>query len=518
MKIFKFAVSFLFFTSVFTAGAADVSLGIRAGGNYNFDTIFAGDYEGLAKNSDLPLGFEGAVVGQFDLISLGKAKIGLIADAGFEYLNGVHADKQILRNTWSESGLGKSTYDKVESIEVNGMAVEFAPLLSCSIPVSNSIKIVPFAGPVISYNLMVQEKSTIQHYEKDGDLPEDLVSTTKSVADVDNFLSYGAQFGFYTAFEVGKGSFICDLRYGFDFMSDGLYRKGNATLSVGYMLNLFRGKEKSAPVAKKETVEKVNPDSKEEVSPAVSPVNENNNEIKTDSKSPSLTISVNNYFTPDDDGINDVLKISSILVLNQKQKIKEWEVEITDVRGKIVKTWSGTDSLGELEFDGKYKDGNSVSSCSDYIVNAKVKISGNKVLQDRKVVRTGIMVTKEDNYLRINIPGIVFDSEGSGFETLTRKQKKENERIFAELSDLLKKYSGYKITIEGHTTNFTGKDGDENEKYIPMTLARAETVKKILVENGVSSVIQCEGKGGTMPVSKGSFAWKNRRMEIRLEK
>ena len=91
----------------------------------------------------------------------------------------------------------------------------------------------------------------------------------------------------------------------------------------------------------------------------------------------------------------------------------------------------------------------------------------------------------------------------------------------------LRKYNTYFIRIEGHAVSVywddpeRAKNEQENE-LVPLSKARAETVKQALVALGIDADrIQVEGIGGAKPVvAHGDIEnrWKNRRVEFILLK
>ena len=86
----------------------------------------------------------------------------------------------------------------------------------------------------------------------------------------------------------------------------------------------------------------------------------------------------------------------------------------------------------------------------------------------------------------------------------------------------MNKFPDYKVQVEGHANNVSGTEREEKEDLIPLSGARADAVRKFLIEKGVSrSRLSSVGIGGTKPVASLSDRdnwWKNRRVEFVLIK
>ena len=92
---------------------------------------------------------------------------------------------------------------------------------------------------------------------------------------------------------------------------------------------------------------------------------------------------------------------------------------------------------------------------------------------------------------------------------------------------LLILFGTYSILVEGHAASVFWDDEkraaqEQEEELIPLSAARAETIKSELVDRGISAErIMTAGIGSANPiVPHGDEAnrWKNRRIEIVFEK
>jgi len=103
------------------------------------------------------------------------------------------------------------------------------------------------------------------------------------------------------------------------------------------------------------------------------------------------------------------------------------------------------------------------------------------------------------------------------FETASAKLTPKGREIVVKISKILKKYPEFKIEIAGHTDS-SGK-ADFNRK---LSLQRAETVKKALVEEGIDKErLVAKGYGSSKPLVQKEGEEKikeNRRVEFHIVK
>ena len=131
-------------------------------------------------------------------------------------------------------------------------------------------------------------------------------------------------------------------------------------------------------------------------------------------------------------------------------------------------------------------------------------------------------------------PSIIFESDESNFQNanskLSAEQAAKNIEILNRIAEILKKFSDYKITIQGHANRVSDNLDEETidnprewgRALGPLSRERADAIKAYLVKRGVSaSSITTEGMGGTKPVVNPKDTdnnWKNRRVEFILVK
>ena len=91
------------------------------------------------------------------------------------------------------------------------------------------------------------------------------------------------------------------------------------------------------------------------------------------------------------------------------------------------------------------------------------------------------------------------------------------------VSQILKKFKDYNVTIEGNANNLTGTQSEEMKEVLPLTQARAEFILNWLNEKGgiSKSRLKAVGNGSKSPLVNMrdlENRWKNRRVEFVLVK
>lgn len=224
-------------------------------------------------------------------------------------------------------------------------------------------------------------------------------------------------------------------------------------------------------------------------------------------------------FSPDDDGENDLLNIKMFSYNNKK--IKSWKLNIYPIRGgkreSLFINYSGIGlSNKPIIWDGYNLKGELVESAMDYDIELIVEdILGNiKIIS--KILNVDVLVIKTEYGLKIKISNIEFeynkaDLRGNAFKILDR------------VTEILEKYSSYKVRIEGHTDNI-GKE----EYNLKLSEKRAKSVFDYLIDNGIKqTMLTIKGLGFSRPVAPNNKPdgsdnpegrAKNRRVEFLLIK
>lgn len=245
------------------------------------------------------------------------------------------------------------------------------------------------------------------------------------------------------------------------------------------------------------------------------------------------------YFSPDNDGVDDDLFIK--LSASTKAKIKSWSFEIYDPKGKKFWTTEGKEQLTErLVWDGlsniQKTNGiaERVQSAMDYPYKFTVTDSLGMKSTCEGVIPIDVLVIREGNVLKMAVPSIIFESDSANFQKanskLSNAQVKKNIEILNRISDILKKFPDYKISVQGHANRVSDNEAEETtdnmgqwgRALVPLSKERSDGIKAYLVKRGVpEGNISTQGMGGTKPVVNPKDKdnnWKNRRVEFILVK
>lgn len=130
-----------------------------------------------------------------------------------------------------------------------------------------------------------------------------------------------------------------------------------------------------------------------------------------------------------------------------------------------------------------------------------------------------------DNRELASLP-LYFAPYTADLERVEGTQKESNERTMARLAELLLEAPGTKVHIIGHANQVLFHDPlkaayEQRETLLPLSLARAEAVKRALAAVGVPALLmRTSGVGATDPVAEFSDPenrWKNRRVVLEVE-
>ncbi|MFP4384180.1 MAG: FlgD immunoglobulin-like domain containing protein [Spirochaetia bacterium] len=229
-------------------------------------------------------------------------------------------------------------------------------------------------------------------------------------------------------------------------------------------------------------------------------------------------------FSPDDDGFNDELTIR--LNARDESSIDSWNLTIYDPVGKPFKTFSGTGNPAEkIIWDGLSDEGELVQAAEDYrtILEMTDRYGNSSTVKD--TIPIDVLVIREGDKLKIRISSITFAPNTADFKNVEDEKADRNARTLQRLAEIFKKYSNYRIRIEGHAVMVHYDDPEKGKKeqeqeLIPLSKSRAEAVKSALVDFGMDPKrITTEGLGGAQPIvpfSDLENRWKNRRVEFIL--
>jgi flagellar motor protein MotB len=230
------------------------------------------------------------------------------------------------------------------------------------------------------------------------------------------------------------------------------------------------------------------------------------------------------YFSPDNDGVDDELFIS--LTARAEIPIASWSFEIREpqppyqvfyrIEGKGIPpqriTWNGRSNKGEL-----------VQAATDYPFTFKAEDSRGNVGSMNGTIGIDVLIIREGDGLRIQVPSIIFRAGYADFVGLSPDISANNVRVLRRIAEILNKFRDYRVRVEGHA-NRTQADGTDEERseLQPLSESRARAVVNQLVEFGVTrNRLNAMGMGSTKPVVQFEDRdnwWKNRRVEFILIK
>ncbi|MDR1933049.1 MAG: gliding motility-associated C-terminal domain-containing protein [Spirochaetales bacterium] len=226
-------------------------------------------------------------------------------------------------------------------------------------------------------------------------------------------------------------------------------------------------------------------------------------------------------FSPDNDGIDDELSIS--LAVRDESPINAWNLLINDRTGKMFITFEGKGMpASSIIWDGRSSTGELVIAAEDYPFVFTVSDAVGNTRRVEGKIPVDILVIRDGDKLKIRISNINFAPNSPEVILDSSETGQKNLSVLRRLAEVFTKYSGYQVLVEGHANNISGTAREETEELAPLSLARAQEVRKALVAMGLPARrITAEGRGGRQmlfPFSDRDNNWKNRRVEFILLK
>jgi outer membrane protein OmpA-like peptidoglycan-associated protein/flagellar hook assembly protein FlgD len=258
--------------------------------------------------------------------------------------------------------------------------------------------------------------------------------------------------------------------------------------------------------------------------------NAKSSSVLVDSSGPSLEVSSHpDLFSPDNDGVNDVLSIR--LKAEDASPIAHWTLDIYEPDMEngtnpvhIFKHFEGSAApVEELMWNGRRNNGDLVQSAVDYpYVYTATDALGNTSTK-KGAFSIDVLVIKEGDKFRIQIPSIIFPADSASFDGLNQSTLDNNNRVIKRVAQILNKFKNYKVMVEGHA-NPTTAPGSAREQEEPslkdLSEKRAGYVLEQLVINSVSrNRLSFSGVGDSKPIvpfEDHSSWWKNRRVDFIL--
>ena len=231
-------------------------------------------------------------------------------------------------------------------------------------------------------------------------------------------------------------------------------------------------------------------------------------------------------FSPDGDGTADTLTIK--ISATDPAGIMRSEAVILDPAGNLfLKVPAAAFGPSGWLWDGKSASGELVQSASDYSLDIRATDRlGNESRGDQSFP-VDILVIREGDRLRISISSIYFKPNTPDYMDVGPEIASRNLATLDRLAVILKKYSEYRILLEGHAVRVywdqpTRWPAEEKDVLGPLSNERARAIKAALSSRGIRPErMSTSGYGGTRPVvPHGDLEnrWKNRRVEFILIK
>ena len=165
---------------------------------------------------------------------------------------------------------------------------------------------------------------------------------------------------------------------------------------------------------------------------------------------PNVDLSVGPLpFAPDNTGYHNELNIG--IKVNDPSPIDTWSIQILDPENHPFASFSGKGAPSEnIIWNGLSDTGELVQSAEDYPLTFTIKdVLGNTATYT-KTIPVDILVIRDGDNLKIRIPSITFQANTADFTHVEPEKAAKNIATISRLAEIFKKYSQYKITIQGH--------------------------------------------------------------------
>lgn len=232
-------------------------------------------------------------------------------------------------------------------------------------------------------------------------------------------------------------------------------------------------------------------------------------------------------FSPDGDRIDDRFDIR--LFASPPAYLASWSIAVIDPDGTTFYSREGQNPCpATFSWDGRSNAGRLVDPATDYrLCMETVDILGRRAVAEAEFT-VDILVERVGDKYRVRVPPILFPSDSADLGGGAAAWMVEaNAKVLSRLVALFSRFPDYKIIVEGHANSVRWADPaafakEQEGELKPLSLARAAAVMAALIQLGVApDRIGAEGLGAAeplIPFSDASGAWRNRRVEIRLEK
>jgi outer membrane protein OmpA-like peptidoglycan-associated protein len=222
--------------------------------------------------------------------------------------------------------------------------------------------------------------------------------------------------------------------------------------------------------------------------------------------------------------LNDELTIG--LKVDDPVAIDSWQITILDPEQHPFTSFAGKGAPSEkIIWNGTSSTGELVQSAEDYPLAFTIKDELGNVATVQKTIPVDILVIRDGDKLRVRIASITFQANTADYMNVEPEKAAKNVSTIARLAEIFKKYSKYRIQIEGHA-NLVNFDNpakakiEQEQELLPLSKKRADSIRDALVSQGIEAGrISTTGIGAATPVvpfSDLDNRWKNRRVEFIL--
>lgn len=245
--------------------------------------------------------------------------------------------------------------------------------------------------------------------------------------------------------------------------------------------------------------------------------------VRVDTQAPVVSVSARPQpFSPDGDGRDDVVRWQ--ISVEDASPLAFWLLEIEDSRGAFFYDLGGEGAPPPaLAWDGRARNGELVLSAEVYPYRLTIAdtLGNRSEISDELLV--DVLVEPIEGGYRIRVPRITFP--GNSAELIldpADPRGAQNRAVIDRVVEILGRFPDYEIVVEGHAVNLSGTQAEEERELVPLSRARAASVRDALIDRGVAAgLLSARGRGGSMPLvphSDEENRWKNRRVDFILQR
>ncbi len=213
------------------------------------------------------------------------------------------------------------------------------------------------------------------------------------------------------------------------------------------------------------------------------------------------------------------------LKVDSQVAITAWEFEILDPEKHYFNRFSGRGAPSEkIIWNGVSETGELVEAAQDYVLKFSIRDELGNAGTVSKAIPVDVLVIKVGDKYKVKIASITFVADKADFTNVDPEKAEKNTWVVKRLAEIFKKYSQYKIRIEGHANRVLWENksswSKEDAELVPLSKSRADAIREALIREGIDPArITTAGLGASAPVvdfGDRDNIWKNRRVEFIL--